>query len=251
MSALGTAATFLVGTSGWSYPHWKGLFYPSDSPSKKWFQYYRRRFMTVEINATFYRRFKDQTYHNWRGQAPEGFRYVLKAPRFITHRKYLQNAAEEIQDFSRSAQILEEKLGLILLQLHPQTPYEPERLKKALLTFGDPSRVAVEFRHERWFTEETFQMLKGVGAVFCSADSPHTELLDRVTAREAYIRLHGREHWYTYNYSPRELAEIAALARRMHGRGARRVYLFFNNDFNAYAPQNALQIKELLENPPP
>jgi uncharacterized protein YecE (DUF72 family) len=238
---------FRIGTSGWNYPHWKGLFYPEGWPKTRWFEYYATRFSTVEVNATFYRRFQDQTYHKWRERVTQEFRYVLKAPKLITHRKYLVDVEGEIQEFCRSAALLEEKLGLILLQLAPSTPYDPERLKKALLAFDDPRKVAVEFRHKRWLTEETKGLLQGVGAVFCSADSPKSKLLDWVTSETAYIRLHGRKHWYDYNYSEAELKEIREMARHMTQQGARSVYVFFNNDFGGHAVKNALSLMQMLD----
>jgi uncharacterized protein YecE (DUF72 family) len=237
----------LVGTSGWTYPDWQGIFYPEDWPKSRWFEYYATEFSTVEVNATFYRSFKDQTYHKWREQAPEEFRYVLKAPRFVTHRKHLKGAEKQIKSFWRSAALLEDKLGLILLQLAPSTAYDPDRLKTALLTFGDPGKVAVEFRHEKWLTEEIRDLLKEVGAIFCTADSPESELMDWVTSDVAYVRLHGRGQWYAHDYSLQELREIADLARRMEKLGAKQVYIFFNNDVNAYAPRNALTLLEMLK----
>jgi uncharacterized protein YecE (DUF72 family) len=240
-------AQFFVGTSGWSYPDWQGIFYPDDWPKRRWFEYYAQKFATVEVNATFYRTFKDQTYLKWREQAPQEFRYVLKAPRFITHRKHLKGAEEQIKRFWQSASLLETKLGLILLQLAPHTQYDPERLKNALLTFGDPSKIAVEFRHKKWYTEEIRDLLKEVGAVFCTADSPESELRDWTTSDTAYIRLHGREQWYAYDYSDQELHEIAALAKRLAEPGAKTIYIFFNNDVNGYAPKNALTILDMLE----
>jgi uncharacterized protein YecE (DUF72 family) len=131
---------FFVGTSGWSYAHWKEVFYPEDLPKSRWFEYYAKEFSTVEVNATFYRTFKDQTYHKWRDRAPEKFTYVLKAPRLITHRRYLEDVEEHIKRFWESASLLESKFGLILLQLAPNTPYDPDRLKKALLAFDDPNK---------------------------------------------------------------------------------------------------------------
>ncbi|MFQ6103006.1 MAG: DUF72 domain-containing protein [Candidatus Glassbacteria bacterium] len=237
---------FLVGTSGWSYPSWKGLFYPEDCPQRKWFDYYSDTFMTVEVNATFYRFFKDETYHNWRDRAPGGFRYVLKAPRLITHRKYLIDAEREIKRFWESALLLEDRLGLVLLQLAPSIPYEPGRLKKALLAFDDPTRVAVEFRHKRWLTKETKSLLEEVGAIFCSADSPKSELMEWVTSGVAYIRLHGRKKWYSHDYSDEELRGVAELAKRMADQGAKTVYVFFNNDVGGHAPKNALSLIEML-----
>ena len=146
--------TVRVGTSGWSYPHWKAVFYPEGLARARWFEFYSRTFSTVEVNATFYRFFKESTYCKWRDTAPEGFRYVLKVPRVITHRKFLAGVDEDIRRFCASAAILEHTLGLLLLQLAPQTPYDPDRLGRALRAFEDPSRVAVEFRHKRWLNEQ-------------------------------------------------------------------------------------------------
>ncbi|MDI7277705.1 MAG: DUF72 domain-containing protein, partial [Anaerolineae bacterium] len=239
-------AELFVGTSGWSYPHWAGSFYPEGWPKRRWLEYYATQFRTVEVNATFYRTFQDNTYHNWRDRAPEGFRYVLKAPRYITHRLHLVDAEEPIRRFCGQAALLKERLGLILLQLAPSTPYELERLRKALVAFTDPSRVAVEFRHSRWLTEETRELLRDVGAAFCTADSPRSRLCDWVTSPVAYIRLHGRKRWYAYDYTAAELEEIAALARGMAEQGAKEVYVFFNNDFEGYAPRNALVLQAML-----
>ncbi len=239
-------AQFLVGTSGWTYPEWQGVFYPEDWPKRRWFEYYAGKFATVEVNATFYRTFKDQTYHKWREQAPAAFRYVLKVPRVITHRKHLKEAEAEIKSFWRSVSLLEDKLGLLLLQLAPGSAYDPDSLKQALLAFGDFRKVAVEFRDKKWLTEEIKDLLKETGAVFCAVDSPKSRLVDWVTAEVAYIRLHGRQRWYNYDYSTAELREIAALAGRLVKSGAGTVYIFFNNSVNGYAPQNALAFMKIL-----
>jgi uncharacterized protein YecE (DUF72 family) len=237
---------YFVGTSGWTYDHWKGRFYPEKLPKKSWFDYYASLFSSVEVNATFYRSFKDQTYHNWRQKAPQGFGYVLKAPRLITHRKHLLDVKEDIQTFYHSCLLLEDKFEMILLQVAPNTPYHPERLHQALLDFPDPSRVAVEFRHPDWFTPDVMSMLQSVGATLCNVDSPKREIEANLTSNRAYLRLHGRKHWYSYNYSPDELREIARLAQLLVKKGAKRVYIFFNNDFEGFAPANALLLKKLL-----
>jgi uncharacterized protein YecE (DUF72 family) len=238
---------YLVGTSGWSYPHWKGLFYPEDWPKNKWFEYYATQFRTVEVNATFYRTFRDQTYQKWFEKAPDHFSYVLKVPRLITHRKYLINVEESIKMFWRSITLLRDKFGLVLLQLAPSTPFDPDRLQKALHTFENPNKVAVEFRHPQWFTEEIKMLLKESNAVFCTADSPKTELMDWVTAETAYIRLHGHENWYGYDYSTKELERICRLAQKMNQSGAKTVYIFFNNDVGGFAPKNASTLIRMLQ----
>jgi uncharacterized protein YecE (DUF72 family) len=237
---------FFIGTSGWTYDHWKGRFYPAELAKAHWFDYYASQFSSVEINATFYRTFKDQTYQKWKERAPEGFGYVLKAPRLITHRKYLVDVAELVQAFYHSCALLEDKFELILLQVAPQTPYDLERLRTALLAFPQPSKVAVEFRRSEWFCADTLDMLHSVGTAMCNVDSPRQTITNYVTSDKAYIRLHGRRHWYSYNYTDNELIEIAQLARQLVHQGAKKVFIFFNNDFEGYAPANALTLKHLL-----
>jgi len=240
---------FLVGTSGWTYDHWKGTFYPEKLAKSRWFDHYATQFPAVEVNATFYRTFADQTYHKWRERAPAGFTYVLKVPKLITHRKYLADVGDEIRAFWRSAALLEDKLGLVLLQVAPGTPFDLERLRQAILAFGDPRRVAVEFRRRDWLNDETRALLADCGATFVSVDSPRTRPVDWITSQAGYIRLHGRSRWYSHDYTPEELDEIAEIARRMAANGAKTVYVFFNNDFEGYAPRNALTLMTRLPTP--
>lgn len=238
--------TYFIGTSGWTYDHWGGVFYPSDLPKSRWFDYYAERFNAVEINATFYRTFQDPTYLKWKARAPQSFGYVLKAPKVITHRKLLRDVETDIQAFCRSARLLGEKFEMILLQVAPNLPYDTGLLLNALQAFDDPRRVAVEFRHPRWYNPEIERLLNSVGAAFCNVDSPRQDLTEILTSERAYLRLHGHENWYASDYSAEDLGRIADLARRLISRGAKLVYIFFNNDFEGYAPANALAVQKLL-----
>ena len=240
------SSIYYIGTSGWTYDHWKGSFYPDKLPRRSWFDYYASQFSSVEVNATFYGFFKDQTYLKWKKQAPQGFGYVLKAPRLITHRKHLLDVEDNIQSFYHSCSLLEEKFEMILLQVSPNTPIDRERLRYALLLFPDPTRVAVEFRRSEWLNPETIDMLCAVGATICNVDSPQQKMTNYLTSNRTYLRLHGRNRWYAYNYSHGELEEIAALARQLEKKGANRIYIFFNNDFEGFAPSNALLLKKIL-----
>ena len=242
-------AQYLIGTSGWTYDHWKGSFYPTGLARTRWFDHYATQFPVVEVNATFYRTFSDQTYAKWHARSPAGFAYVLKVPRLITHRKYLAEAEQDIRAFWRSAVQLEDKLGLVLLQVAPGTPYDLNRLWRALLAFGDPRRVAVEFRRKEWLNDEMLALLRDCGAAFVSVDSPRVRPVDWVTSQAGYIRLHGRSRWYSHDYTPAELDEIAEIARRMAANGAETIYIFFNNDFEGYAPKNALELMIRLPRP--
>ncbi|NMB53239.1 MAG: DUF72 domain-containing protein [Leptolinea sp.] len=238
---------FIIGTSGWTYDHWKGGFYPVDLAKSRWFDFYAQQFNAVEINATFYRTFADQTYQNWKTRAPQGFGYVLKAPKTITHRKLLRGAEEDIRAFCRSAALLGETFQMILLQVPPNLPYDPGLLHAALQAFPDATRVAVEFRHERWFNPQVEELLSSTGAAFCNVDSPQQRLTEILTSQRAYLRLHGREHWYASDYTAEDLQDVAKRVRRLAGRGVRQVFIFFNNDFGGYAPANALALRKLLD----
>lgn len=245
-SATQTPPEFFIGTSGWTYDHWLGCFYPQGLARSRWFDYYAAHFNSVEVNATFYRTFQNQTYLNWKARAPQGSGYVLKAPKTITHRKMLRDVEADIQAFCQSAALLGEKFEMILLQVAPNLPFDIGLLRSALLAFTDPTRVAVEFRNERWVNPETEHLLSTVGATFCNADSPRQKLTSILTSDRAYLRLHGRKHWYSTDYFVEELQEITALTHELTVRGARHVYIFFNNDFGGYAPANALTLQNLL-----
>ena len=239
-------AIYHIGTSGWTYDDWKGRFYPEGLARSRWFEYYASQFSTVEVNATFYRAFKDDTYLGWKNKAPKDFRYVLKAPRTITHQKLLVDVEEDIQNFIRSGRLLNDLLGLILLQLAPDTPYDLNLFKKALLAFPDPSIVAVEFRDPEWISTETETLLRDLGVTFCNADSPAQKLTQVLTSKRAYLRMHGRRKWYSDFYNDDELAEIADIARDLARRGASEVYVFFNNDYFANACANAKSLMKIL-----
>ncbi len=237
---------YFIGTSGWTYDHWKGSFYPDSLPKKRWFEYYASQFSAVEVNATFYRTFRDEIYHNWMERSPHGFGYVLKAPKLITHSKYLLEVEQDIKSFYRSCTLLQDKFEMILVQVAPNMPCDLGRLESALHAFPDPARVAVEFRRAEWFNPGTLELLNHVGATICNVDSPQQRLSNHLTSQRAYLRLHGRKHWYSYNYSGDELREIASLAKELAERGAKKVYIFFNNDYQGYAPNNALELSAML-----
>ena len=237
---------YYVGTSGWSYDHWKDNFYPPDIKKDSWFNYYINHFSAVEVNATFYRKFKDETFTRWKSISPDNFRFVLKIPRVITHIKKLVDAEKEISEFCRQAMLLEDKLGCLLLQLPPFITYQPGLLHDTLCLFEKKIRVAVEFRDKSWLIDESEAILKQHAAIFCNSDSPLNALNDWITTDAAYFRMHGRTGWYAYNYSHEELMDIVRLMKRFLQNGVRTIYVFFNNDFGGFAPQNAKSLNELL-----
>lgn len=237
---------FLIGTSGWSYEDWAQNFYPQDCPKTQWLEYYSSQFNTVELNATFYHNFSPKVFANWHDRTPRNFHFVVKISRYITHRKYLQDIQESIQIAENSVAPLQDKLSLFLLQLPPRMPYHPERLYQALSTFSDPSKVVVEFRNSLWLTEEVKTILQEFKAIFCNLDSPTLQVTDWVTAKTAYLRLHGHKAMYNYNYTRPQLKKIAANMKQLTKQGAKKVFVFFNNDYHANAPHNAMALKEIL-----
>jgi uncharacterized protein YecE (DUF72 family) len=161
----------------------------------------------------------------------------------------LQNVEVEIAEFWNSATVLGDRLALVLLQLAPSMPYDPLRLREALLAFGDPSRVVVEVRRAPWYTGEVRRILARLGAVLCNTDAPDSPLTEWLTSDVGYLRLHGRKagEKYAYAYTKEELEGVAEVARRLTAEGARQVYVLFNNTMCGAAPHNARELLARLE----
>ena len=160
-----------VGTSGFSYKEWKGTFYPGDLPEKRMLSYYGERFRTVEINNTFYRMPKTSVLEAWSGEVPADFKFVLKAPRQITHIHRLKDAADSVSYLLEAAGTLEERLGPLLFQLPPNLKKDVPRLSDFLALLPPQRRVAFEFRHQSWFDEEVFGLLRDHQAALCIAEA--------------------------------------------------------------------------------
>lgn len=237
---------YVIGTSGWNYEDWRGIFYPKLLAKAHWLNYYANRFKIVEINATFYRFFSKQVYNNWYQQTPDDFKIIIKVHRLISHFKMLKNCRTYIKQCCLSTKALKEKWGFTLLQLPPKFPYDATRLKLAINSFENNNKLVIEFRDKKWFTPEVKKLLIKTGCVFCITDSPDFTAPKWLTSDVAYIRLHGKKSWYNYNYTEKELKEIAKWAHHLVQKGAKTVYILFNNDYKAYAIQNALLLNKIL-----
>jgi uncharacterized protein YecE (DUF72 family) len=236
-----------IGTSGFSYDHWRGAFYPEGLAKSKWFSYYCERFSTVELNVTFYRLPKEDAFKRWHSETPDGFKFALKGSRFITHIKRLKDPTEPLKMFMERARVLREKLAVILWQLPPNFKKDTERLKgflKALKKYR--RRNAFEFRHESWLDDGVIALLMEENACMCMADWP--PFIDElpVTADFVYIRRHGKGGNYDTLYSTDELKKDARRIRE-HLKAKRDVFIYFNNDAMGYAARNALELKERLK----
>jgi uncharacterized protein YecE (DUF72 family) len=237
----------LIGTSGFSYKHWRGTFYPEGLAQKNWLGYYCERFSTVELNVTFYRLPKEGAFRKWRTETPEYFLFALKGSRFITHIKRLRDPSEPLKTFMDTIRPLGPKIGALLWQLPPSFKRDTERLKgflKALRRYR--RRSAVEFRNESWLEDEVFDLLRDEGVGLCMADWPPFVDELPITADFTYIRRHGRGGSYDTSYSSDELKNDARRIRK-YRRNKKDTYIYFNNDAEGYAPQNALELKRILK----
>jgi len=234
-----------IGTSGWSYKHWQGLFYPTDLSQEKWLDYYSQHFDTVELNSPFYHLPPKKTFENWYRKTPKDFLFSVKASRFISHILKLNEAREPLQNLLENASGLQEKLGPILFQLPPNFSFDPERLEKFAKVLPTDQRFTFEFRHESWFGDEVYQLLRKNNLALTISDTPKYPLVLETTADFVYVRLHGHEVLYASKYSPKELEEWAERIKDWLADGLD-VFVYFDNDANAYAIQNALELKRLL-----
>jgi uncharacterized protein YecE (DUF72 family) len=234
----------VIGTSGWQYRDWRGDFYPAGVPTSRWLEHYATVFPAVENNATFYRLPAPETFASWRDRTPAGFVMVVKASRYLTHVRRLKDPAEPIARLMGSASRLGDRLGGVLVQLPPNMPADAGALDECLRGFAEfrqpgPVRVAVEFRHTSWWTDQTRDILARYNAALCWADSGQEAQspLWR-TADWGYLRMHQGDGspWPRYEQSAlrRWVKKVAATWQHDED-----VFVFFNNDQGGAAPRDA------------
>jgi len=238
-------AKLFIGTSGWSYTHWAGRFYPSEIPQARWLEYYCHHFATVEINNSFYRLPRETTFQKWRERAPGKFIFAVKASRYITHIKKLNEPVESAELFLTRARFLGDKLGPILFQIPPGLKAKPDRLEQILRSRPEDLSYCFEFRHASWFCKEVYDLLRQYNSALCIADSPEFPMVIQRTADFSYFRLHGSTMLYRSQYSSEELKIWAERIKRILDEGAD-VYVYFDNDAEGYAVMNALELVSLL-----
>ncbi|MCS7303501.1 MAG: DUF72 domain-containing protein [Thermoguttaceae bacterium] len=239
--------TIHVGTSGWSYSDWTGVFYPPDLPDSERLSYYASQFDTVEINSTFYR-FPPRTMITaWNRRLPTGFHLVVKGTRRVTHFQKLVDCQEVLRAFLERVGPLQ-TLRVLLWQLPPSLHQDLQRLEGFLQLLGQEApgvRHAVEFRHSSWWSEETAALLGRYRMAFVAVSHPKLPADVLPTTDFLYVRFHGLgKQLYRYNYSHQELAEwVQRLRPYLAGRT---LYAFFNNDYEAFAPRNAMAFRQML-----
>lgn len=239
-----------VGTSGWVYPHFRGVLYPAGLPGSRWLSFYARVFGAVEVNGTFYRLPTEAAVDAWREAVPAGFVFAVKGSRFLTHMKRLTDTGQGLDRFFGPVLRLGPRLGPVLWQLPPQmTRPDPERLDRFLAAMPPGVRCAVEFRSEGWYHEEVVDVLRRHRAAFVEHDLVDRPV-PRVTGGMRYLRFHGRTGRYGGRYGRARLRPVADELRAW-AHGPRVAFAFFNNDLRGHAVRDALDLAALLGRPEP
>ena len=237
-----------IGTSGYSYPHWRKVFYPPGLPNSKWLEFYVQHFNCVELNVTFYRLPKNTTFVSWYEHSPSSFKFIIKGSRFITHIKRLKDCRQSLKLFFNRACLLKEKLSCVLWQLPPSLKCDLKTLDafiKILRTNWPCYRYSFEFRHLSWFNSSLYRLLESNNINLCIADSPTLPPREIVTTDFLYLRFHGGKILANSRYSVKELNQWRDKIKNWL-KNTETLFAFFNNDSYGFAVKNALQLTELI-----
>jgi uncharacterized protein YecE (DUF72 family) len=239
-------ASIRIGTSGWHYKHWKNVFYPAKTATRDWLPLYAKHFDTVELNSVFYRFPTENAVLQWKNIAPANFLFAVKASRFLTHRKKLTGPPDAVEKLLGRAGLLGDKLGPILFQLPPRWKANPDRLASfADWLPADKYNFVFEFRDASWYSDAVLRVLTERNLSFCVHDWGDAASPTLLTGRIGYIRLHGPVKPYTGKYTLKQLWPWIELICSWRSK-VEQIFVFFNNDQEAFAVQNAQQLKKAL-----
>jgi uncharacterized protein YecE (DUF72 family) len=236
-----------VGCSGWNYADWRGRFYPPGLPARRWLAHYATRFDTVEVNTTFYRLARPTAVAAWVAESPEDFLFAVKASRYLTHMRRLQDMERGVERLYAGIAPLvgSHKLGPVLWQLPANFHRDDDRLAFALARLP-PGRHCFEFRHPSWFASPVYDLLREHAVALVYGDDPRRAFQElELTAPWTFVRFHHGHRGRRGNYSEAELREWAARLREV--RRHAEVFAYFNNDWEGFAPRNAKRLRRLLE----
>ncbi len=239
------SAKIHVGTSGWHYRHWRGVFYPERLASRDWLGFYASHFDSVEVNRSFYALPTVEMLAAWCEQIGDRFELAVKAPRGITHYKKLKHCTEQLDTLIGRVSVLGKHLGPVLFQLPPRWRCNVKRLAEFLDELPRGYRFAFEFRDPSWHRDEVFELLDNNAAALCIYDLEGKTSPLVTTSDFVYVRLHGPARAYTGQYHPSTLRGWLSKARGWQRKG-KDVYVFFDNDDQAAAVKNARRMKSFL-----
>jgi uncharacterized protein YecE (DUF72 family) len=247
---MSSSERIFIGTSGYSYKGWHKRFYPADLGQRNLLPFYAGIFNAVEINNSFYMLPKPNAVKRWMEETPRGFRFCMKVSRFITHNKKLLEPEANVPKFLAAIMHIAPQRGPLLLQLPPNLKPHYERLDATLAAFrksgGGRWQVALECRDARWYSQELNAVLDRHKAGLVLHDKPGSAMLDlNEKAPFAYMRYHGPTGDYGGEYGRKGLKKTAGLLRE-HLADGKKIYAFFNNDRDGYAPEDAQKLRELL-----
>lgn len=234
-----------IGTSGWSYTGWKNVFYPDKTKPVDFLKFYAQHFDTVEVNSSFYHILKNTTVKNWINEVPEDFVFALKADRYITHIKKLEEPKETISSFIESIKPFDKKLGPVLFQLPPSFGINAQRLKKFVDILSDDFRYVFEFRNKTWFVDEIYQILREKNIALCIYNLKGFQSPFEITADFSYIRFHGTMGIGAGKYSSNEIQHLSSKIKKLASQDME-IFCYFNNDSNAESVENAKELKDSL-----
>lgn len=251
---MSNQAKIFIGTSGWKYKHWGKRFYPKDTKEDN-LVYYSKYFSTVEINSSFYHVPSQETFKLWNKKTSKEFIFSIKLNRYITHVKRLILDVESkriLKMFIKNSLKLQRKLGVILVQLPPSSKLNFERLREFIKFIKSDLKIstikfAIEFRNESWFVENVFKLLKENNVALVISSSPDFPSKKVFTSDFVYLRFHGAKKLFSSRYLDQELLQWSREIKKFP-KYIRKVFIYFNNDYSAYAIDNALYLKKLMEN---
>jgi uncharacterized protein YecE (DUF72 family) len=238
-----------IGTSGWSYKHWRELYYPKKLATAKWLEFYAESFDTTELNASFYRLPSPETPKHWRKRVPKGFRFCVKMNRYLTHMKKLIEPEEPLARFFDIFSPMKKIMGPVLIQLPPMLKFNYDRAQHlyALLKRKYKSyEFVMEVRHDTWLQKESLSLMTkyNIGLVISQSGVafPYSEY---VTAKNIYVRFHGPKELYASSYSDAMLKSFAKKFRKWVKQG-HEIWIFFNNDIHGYAVGDAKRLMAMV-----
>jgi len=239
-----------IGTSGWSYKHWRGLFYPVGLAASQQLPFYSSNFDTTEINSSFYRLPSPETVHHWTESVDKSFRFCPKISRWITHAKKLNDPETSVPRFFDVFDPFRKSCGPVLIQLPEKLTFNPEKAAHFFSFLHRNYRdwtFSLEARHASWMSQEALDLLKKSNAGWVIADSGQRWASSEIiTARHIYLRFHGPDGSYATGYPDAVLKTYARKCSAWLNQG-HDLWIFFNNDIHGYAIQNAIRLRELIE----
>jgi uncharacterized protein YecE (DUF72 family) len=239
-----------IGTSGWSYKHWKNEFYPEGMKPTDYLTYYAKFFDITEINTSFYHLPKDTTITGWAEKVPKKFKFCPKISRYITHIKRLKDPEQTLEKFFAVFEPMKEKLGPVLIQLPPTLKFDydvAEHFYTVLREEYKGFQYVMEVRHETWLSDDSLNLMTRFDMGFVVSQSgakfPYSEM---VTAKNIYVRFHGPEALYASSYSDEQLVYFAEKFKEWVEEG-HHIWAFFNNDVHGHAYENAKRLEQFID----